>query len=321
MSYIKTPAESGTSFLRYAEHLREHPGVLFGTPRLQKYVIPAKPGEVVAFVGRPGHGKSSIMSYFARQEALSIIRSGKAALSLKHTGETVLYATYEQSIESQEASSQAGLGSFSISDVHWGKVQEKDLIKANQERVKLPLWLAGQSFYEPGKPPMYIDSLYDDIQNICRDFNIKFNLICLDYLQRIPVRKGSERHLQVAEAILGAKELAMSVGCPVFIGVQAKESVDKQQDKMPGMGDTYYTSELDHTVDKGFGLMKPSKYFEFGDDLGFRWNDQVHSLLVTDKLFIMDMWKQRSESGNRRFPLYFDMAKLQLEDIDLNIQI
>jgi replicative DNA helicase len=317
MSYIKTPAESATAFLRYTEHLKKYPGIKWGTPNLDQYIVPAKPGDVIAFIGRPGHGKSSIMSYFAKQEALSIIKNGKAALSLDQEGQVVLYATYEQSIESQEASSQAGKNTFSISDVHWGKVGQSELIKANQDRIKLPIWIAGQSYWEPGKPPMYIDSLYENIVDIINKFNLRFNLICLDYLQLIPVRKGKERHLQVAEAILGAKELAQAVGCPVYIGAQAKEAVDHRDDKVPGLGDAYYSSEVGHVIDKGFGLMKPIKYFDEYSDIGLRWNGQVHKIPVTDNLFLLSMFKQRGEQGSRRFPLYFDMSNLILGDVAL----
>lgn len=317
MSYILTPAESSTRFLKYDKHLKSHPGIKFGTPRLNKYVIPAKPGEVIAFVGRPGHGKSSIMSFYARQEAQKIINSGKAALNLSQTGEAVLYATYEQTIESQEASIQVGLADFSISDIHWGRVDTTKLITANKARIELPIWLAGQSFFDPGQPPMFIDELYTDILSICKGFNIKFNLICLDYLQRIPTRKGTERHLQVSEAILGAKDLAMSVGCPVFLGVQAKQEVDKRADQTPGMSDTYYTAELDHVIDKGFGLLKPIKCHDLNSQINFTWAKTTVRLPVTDNLFFLSMFKQRGEQGSRRFPLRFDMNSLQINDMDL----
>ena len=61
-----------------------------------------RPGEVIGITGRPGHGKSSLQSYLAIQAARQIIRR-------QAKDEIVLFVTWEQTIEAQEAFFQAGL--------------------------------------------------------------------------------------------------------------------------------------------------------------------------------------------------------------------
>ena len=317
-NFIFTPAESASLFIEYAEYIKNTPGISFGVKTVDKHVIPARPGEVVAFVARPGGGKSSVMSALAKRTAENIAKNGTASLNRDEPGEAVLYASWEQMIETQEAFTEAG-DKFSVSDIAWGRADIDDLKREAVKRPNLPLWIAGRSFADAGKrvPPMYVDTLFDNINDMAYHYNVKFRLICLDYLQNIPTNKKSKasRTEQVSQAIADAKDLAMAVGCPVFIGVQAKDTVDKSANKIPTMGDTYYTSELDHVIDKGFGLFRPSRILPPGDIVDFSWGKETYQLPVTDNLLLMQLFKQRGEQGNRKFALYFDPAKLILADL------
>ncbi len=78
------------------------------------------------------------------------------------------------------------------------------------------------------------------------------------------------------------------------------------------MGDTYYSAELSHVVDKHFGIMKPIKYHE--DKAMINFNG--HYLTVDDYTLLIQLDKQRFEQGRRRFAVRFDMSKMEISDYD-----
>lgn len=316
-NFIYSPAESTSRFVEYVKYLYETPGMQFGVKSIDKHVLPMRPGEVIGITGRPGHGKSSLQSYLAIQAGRQIIRR-------QAKDEIVLFVTWEQTIEAQEAFFQAGLAmnrgndyEYSISDLAWGRADKKKVIKkAIQNRVWNPIWVAGRSIKDANKkiPPMFIDALFENIGSLKEDHNVRPILICFDYLQRIPVstKNREQRNLQVAEAILNTSELAKSVGCPIILGVQAKAEVDKRpaKERVPTMGDTYYSAELSHVVDKHFGIMKPIKYW----DEGVQFDYNGHPIDIDDHTLIIQLDKQRFEQGKRRFAVRFDMAKMEIMD-------
>lgn len=317
--FIFTPAESTSRFVQYVNYLYDTPGIKFGVPSIDKRVLPMRPGEVIGITGRPGHGKSSLQSYFALQEAKRIIAEDKT------DSEIVLYVTWEQSLEVQELFFQSALQGYeySISDLAWGRADRHKVIeKAIKNRVANPIWIAGISLVsmmsQPGgvNQPMYVESLFGEIERIKDDHGVKPTLICFDYLQRVPVQNEAQRNLQVSAAILETSNLAKRVGCPILLGVQAKAEVDHRENKIPTMGDTYYSAELAHVVDKHFGIMKPIKYHEPGEMLGFNFGGKKHHIPVDDNVLMIQLDKQRLEQGMRRFAIHFDMARMKMADLD-----
>lgn len=313
--FIYTPAESTTRFVQYVNHLYDTPGIKFGVQSIDRQVLPMRPGEVIGITGRPGHGKSSLQSYFALQEARRIIDRGTTE------SEIVLFVTWEQSIEVQEVFFQAALQGYeySISDLAWVRADRHKVIeKAIRNRVYNPIWIAGASLMggmgDGG--PMFVDLLFEEIERIKDEHGVKPTLICFDYLQRMPVRKGDQRNLQVGEAIIQASYMAKAVACPILLGVQAKAEVDHRDNKIPTMGDTYYSAELAHVVDKHFGIMKPIKHYERGHMLGFTFDGKQHHIPVDDNTLLIQLDKQRLEQGMRRFAISFDMARMKMSDFD-----
>ncbi|MHC4196169.1 MAG: hypothetical protein ACYSQZ_09605, partial [Planctomycetota bacterium] len=118
-NFIRTPAQSTSSFLQYAEQLRTKQSLTFGCV-MDNHVIPPHPGDVISIVARPGHGKTAFMSYMARRAAKTILTEGKYSLSEDNTSEVVLYVSWEQTCEEIEANMQAG-EDYSVSDIAWGR--------------------------------------------------------------------------------------------------------------------------------------------------------------------------------------------------------
>lgn len=304
MAFIKTPAESNAAFIKYAETIRETPGIDYGCV-LDKKVIPLRPGDVLAIVARPGHGKSAFMAYMSRRAAYQIVKQGK------EDQEVVLYFSWEQPVEQMEANFQAG-SDYSVSDIGWGRADIETVISKSLNRVNLPIWVGGKSLSDANKrqSPMTIDAIYQEIRELKNDYGVVPKLICLDYLQIIPVPGKNDRHTEVTEATYQAKELAMDVGCPIIFGVQAKAAVDSTASKIPGLGDAYYSSAVEHVADKQFGLLKPIKVHEAGRKIQVSGHDYT----VDDNLLLIKMSKQRMEQGAWTFVVNFDMSRMVMSD-------
>jgi hypothetical protein len=309
-NFIRTPAESTVGFLKYAEQLRIKQSLTFGCV-MDNHVIPPHPGDVISVVARPGHGKTAFMSYMARRAANNILEEGKYSLSKDVTSEVVLYVSWEQTVEEIEANIQAGQD-YSVSDIAWGRADMEVVRSKAFTRPQTPIWLAGKSIEDANKrmPPMTFDIIYDNIQGLKEKFNVIPRLICMDYLQIIPVPETSTRLDEVSEAAYKTKQLAIDTACPIFIGVQAKEAVDKSQSKIPGLGDCYYGASIGHVVDKNFGLFKPIKAYDKGKSIGLNnipyW--------VDDYLLFVEMSKQRMDQGSRKWAFNFDMSTMKVWD-------
>lgn len=305
-NFIYTPAESTTRYIQYAERLRLDAGLDYGCV-MDNDVIPLRPGEVEFVVARPGNGKSAWMAYRARRAAQQIVDQG-----LDKT-KAVLYFSWEQPIEQMEANFQAG-GDYNVSDIAWGRADLESVKNKAISRVELPIWLGGKSIMDTNHrgPRMTISQVFGNIRSLKDDFGVEPALMCFDYLQIIPVEGKKDRHTEVTEATYQVKELAMDVGCPAIVGVQAKSLVDGKGSKTPDMGDAWYTSAADHVADKGFGISKPIKYVDDGEFVPFNGNEYR----VDDNLFFVKMYKQRMEKGHGKWAVNFNMATMEITDYD-----
>jgi len=305
-NFIFTPAESTTRYIHYAEQLRKGEGLDYGCV-LDKHVVPLRPGEVEFVIARPGHGKSAWMAYRARRAAQQLIDRGE------QDKKVVLYFSWEQPIEQMEANFQAGRD-YTVSDIAWGRADIEQVKTKAMGRVNLPIWLGGKSLADKNQrgPRMFIDSIFEGIRNLKSEYGVEPSLICFDYLQIIPVKGKTDRQTEVTEATYQVKEVAIDVGCPAVVGVQAKTAVDSKGVKIPDMGDAWYTSATDHVGDKIFGVMKPVKAQEEGEPIEFAGNTYI----VDDNLFLIKMTKQRMEKGYGKWAVNFDMSTMQLRDYE-----
>lgn len=306
--FVHTPAELSTEYVQFAERLKASPGITFGIGDVDKHVSPMHPGDVVAFMGRPGHAKTSVLAYFARTEGQRIYNRGKAKQ------EAVVYVTYEQSAEELEAYFQTN-DQYSNSDLMRGKV-DLDLIRDRSiKRPHLPVWVIGHglSRIDPRAPRMTPDVVYKAIETMEEDYGIKPALVLVDYMQLIPVLNASDRVQQVTEVPIRVKELAMRVGCPAVLAVQAGRGVDERKVKLPMLADAQWASSIEQTCDKVFALWRPWQTEEQGKAIEL---EDGNIYQVTETLLIMRMLKQRFEDGRWTWALHFNPKTLELKAVD-----
>ena len=141
---VHTPADLAAEFVQWAEFIRDTPGIKFGVPAIDNLVIPMRPGELISLIARPGHGKTSLLAYFAREQA-EVIRDRNGAGS-----EAVVYVTWEQSAEELEAFFAAN-ERYSLSDVAWGRADIEAIKRYAVKRAGVPIWIIGHGIGRAGR--------------------------------------------------------------------------------------------------------------------------------------------------------------------------
>ena len=304
--FLHSPADATQSYVTWAEALAGQPGINFGCV-LDSFIIPLHPGDLMAVVARPGHGKSSFMAYMAKREAEAIIRRGQMGK------QAVVYVSWEQPVEEIEAFFQSG-DSYTSSDMAWGRVPMDTIKRKAIKRVNLPIWTIGHSLRHANvkKPRMTVDVVYQAIEAMYDEFGISPTLVCLDYLQIVKTDSGGDRLTQVTDATFAAKELAMRVGVPIIAGVQARRSVDDQRDPLPGMADAQWSSSIEQTADKQISLWRPSKTHLHEDHPSIDIGGVMYA--NDEELFVIKLLKQRFERGFGVWPVRFRPHTLELFD-------
>ena len=308
---VNSPAELSANYAAWYKRILSEPGVPWGIPTIDEHVIPMRPGDLVGLVARPGHGKSTLLAYLARAEARRIIERGK------NGEEVVVYVTWENSAEEIETFFLSD-GEFSASDVAWGRVPYERIAEKLAKRAAFPVWTIGYSIARAGQPMprMTLPAVLESIESMERDYGVKPVLLLFDYLQLIPVEHARNRVEQVLEAPPRIKELALRVGAPAVCGVQASRQVDDRAWKVPQPHDCQWGSSIEQAADKLFGLWRPIRTEELNAEPITIENSKdgtTSCVNITDTALIMQLLKQRGDSGRHTWALNFAPQYLTLE--------
>ena len=307
---VHTPAEASANFVTYAEKRAAGGGLTWGIPGIDRYITPMHGGDVIALTARPGHGKSTLAAFLARRTSKQIMERGD-----EHR--CVVYVTWDQSVEEMETFFQIGDGQFTISDIAWGRADLDAVRRAAIKRLSLPIWIIGKSIARRGTMPrMTIETVYHALETMEADYNVKPELVCVDYIQIVPVERAADRIQQVNEAVIRAKELGIDLDCPIVICTQAGRQVDKYEVKIPLEGDPQWSSGIEQTIDKEFGLWRPWKT-EPHDGPGINVNG--YTWPITKNLFVMKCTKQRGEDSGQIFVCHLAPEYVLLAEMEKDI--
>jgi replicative DNA helicase len=233
---VYTPPQVGTLVLSAVEERKANPGagVRMHLSVIDEMLLPLRPGELVTVMGRPSNYKSGLMQYWARQVAGEILKEAR-------NGEMVVYVTWEMAVEEIGLYDLAASTSLNAAEISQGRVTDaawERLQAAAMKRASLPLWILGHSIERRKKRPRLtmgnIDAALRWVEDEMHDHP---RIVFLDYLQQMESDGGESRRMQVFENVYRCKDLALALGCPVVLGVQAHRDVDNRQWKLPSLGD------------------------------------------------------------------------------------
>lgn len=301
--FVQSPADLAQGYVSWAEQLQTSKGIDYGCV-LDKFLLPLHPGDLMAVVARPGHGKSSWMAYMARRTAEQIA----------DPQEVVVYVTWEQSAEEIEAFFQSSKD-YTSTDMARGIVHLDRIRQKAVKRATLPVWVFGESKRHEGikRPSMSVDYVYAAIESMQEDYGVRPVLMCLDYVQIMPTIAGMEKTAQVDESIRQAKELAIRMGLPVIVGVQAARRVDTYKDEIPKMADAQWSSSIEQIADKQISLWRPSRTMEPGTTVSINGRP----FPVDGDLLIIALLKQRLAPGFGKWAVRFTPQTLELYDYEI----
>ena len=109
------------------------------------------------------------------------------------------------------------------------------------------------------------------------------------------------------------------IGAVGAVGAQAKQEVDRSDDKIPGPDDAQWASSIHQTADKHFSFMRPSVYYPEGTLVQLEGQDSP--VQVTPNLFVMRKLKERFNKPRDQWLLHFDPALLALEELDVRSKV
>jgi replicative DNA helicase len=162
-----------------------------------------------------------------------------------------------------------------------------------------------------------MDAIVDACRWIEDNMGKRVRVIGLDYLNQIPVRGRGPRREEVMDIVKDAKNMALAMGCPVILGVQAKREVDERKIPIPEMGDGMETSNIEHTADKIFTVWMPKVTHQQGDliDVGGT------ALTVSDNMLVVKLAKQRYGKAGKLMFLHIDPATSTIQGAYSSVNI
>lgn len=296
---IYTPAEVSSLVVRAIEERKNNPGagLRLGISDIDAKLMPLRPGELVSVLGRPNNFKSGLMQYWARKVAKEIIDE-------ETTDEMVVYVTWEMAVEELGLYDIASAIPLDASEIYQGSMSEDDWHKlqvSSARRSARPIWILGHSIDRRKKRPrLTLTNVAEALLWIEDEMGYKPRAIFLDYLQRMEPESGEKRRLQITENVQRCKDMALAMGCPVIMGVQASRAVDDREWKLPRMADAQESSSIEQVSDKMLSVWYPARTNMRGSTI------PDTEMVVTDNLLLIGLIKQKLGSAGHWFSVYVD---------------
>jgi hypothetical protein len=271
-------------------------------------------------------------------------RIARARLNGERKGEIVLYITVDDSVEEIENFFVRGFEQINSTDIAWGRADIHSLRRRAMQRARIPIWIMGHSITRSAKYTkrlglrMSPDVIFQTIEQLqeayaTTEFPIEYiSMICVDYIQRLPVPGTHSRMEEVTEAIHRIKELAVRLGTRIIVGVQASRDVDNRDIKIPEMHDCQHSSAIEQDASKIFSVWRPwrtelkgvpQEYIIEGPN-GYKQVSSTNfkaylkvgndEYLMTETLIFLQLLKQKGDSGRALWPLFFNPAFLRLAE-------
>ena len=314
MNTVYSPQQVAKLAIEALEDLKSSDvGITSGITSLDDVMLPFRPGELIVVMGFTSNYKSGFMNWLIK----SAIRQCKE-------NEIVIKVTWEDSVEEDTIKWIASDSDISVTSLIKGdnSTRWNEIMSSYAKRAMTPLWIIGHSNTESAKESKSrprltmtdVVSACDHIRSKATDNNYKIKMIALDYLQRIrpDTTDGGTKREQMMEAVNKAKDLAISFGCPVILGVQASRQVLERDFKLPRLDDGMETSNIEQSSDKVISLWFPIKSEREGTPI-----EALNGLQVTKNMLVCGVLKQKMGEAPVVLPLYVDPGKNLIAGLDI----
>lgn len=275
-----------------ARHKNKDGEIKSGIARLDKDLLPMRPGELIVVCGYTSNYKTGLMNYVARHNAQILAELSSEDWKEEYK-QAVITFTWEQSVEEQGIVDIAQLTGINAAKMMRGELPDTDWIalqKGSVDRGALPWWVVGHSS-EGGKrrPRLSMSDAGAALAHIADVQHLSPALVVLDYAQRIKQEKSNNRREGLMDIVDQAKDMALAFRCPVMLGCQAGRGVKERAWRLPQLDDGQETSNLEQSADKFISVWMPKNDFP-GQTIPGPDGKEIQ---VTDNLLVIGIMKQK----------------------------
>ncbi len=287
----------GVEAIEYRKNVK--PGLPSGVPGLDNYLLPLRPGEVMAVIGYASNYKTGLLSFIARNAIQE---------TEKYPDHIVIYISWEQSVEEQVILDMAYSTKIEAGKLYKGDLNElewAEMMRGALARASKPLWVIGHSeAANRRRPRLSMSDVAYALEYIVDVQGKKPILVVLDYLQRISREdcKGTDTRSNFMEVVDRVKDLSLSFRTPVILGTQAGRHVLERKWQQPGIADSQETSNLEQTADKMLSVWMPKTSYPLDTPIGPKGREERFT--VSQNLLFLELLKQRYGMAPVLFPLY-----------------
>jgi replicative DNA helicase len=227
------------------------PGHSTGFDALDRIIKSLGAGRVYVIAGRPAMGKSAFGQQVAKHLAATV---GPALIfSLEMPREEIFHRGVAQT------------GMIPVDRVEnpstGDGAQRAEVGIAAQRYARLPIFVHDGASLTIG-----------ELSTLARLFRLRhpdLSCVLVDYLQLVkPNARGDNREREVAEVCEGLKVLAKELAVPVIALAQLNRSVEKQEDKRPGLADLRESGAIEQIADVAMFLYRDEYYHPDTADRG-----------------------------------------------------
>ena len=316
------PAESVSAGERHIAYRRKYKDIVLpmGIPSIDlvgKLVLFA-PGDLMTVIGRPGHGKSAFMLWWARHRALWLSQAKDSLLIPDVEKRIVVFITYEQPIEELYTFITAADTHINTEIMKRGTITDEEMeriVGAGVKRLTIPLWFIGHSLERrKRRPRITMEVLMNSLYSLEDERGLVIDSVFIDYLQCIPLPGRSESMvIGTGQNLNDCKDGALDTGCPWIVGCQAGRQVDEYKPPIPMTGDGQWTSNIEQKSDSSVSVVRLRRAMEEGEYFG-----KKNPVLVKGKTqFLIYLLKQKVGEANMPYFLNMDPRYNQIADNEL----
>lgn len=233
------------------------PSVSSGIPDLDKAIGGLQGGDVVIVAGRPGMGKTVVITTINRACAHAVETEGKHRPSLLFSIEMMRNPILQRLTCDEEydgrAPDEKPLQYFNFRSGHVTENEFNRFYRAQQRLRQLPLFI-----WDGSQETM--ESIGAKAERIVAQSK-HMGVVCIDYMQIVtPTRYMGSKVAEVTDISMKAKRLAKRLGWPLVLGCQLSRETEKRQDPRPTLADLRESGAIEQDGDIIIGCYRPEYY-------------------------------------------------------------
>ena len=281
------------------------------------------PSDLVVLAGRPGMGKTALVTKVAAGAARALLANARAENPDAAAKGTVALFSLEMSSEQLATRLLAEEARISGDRIRRGDIGQKDFdkfVQVSREISSLPIEI-------DDTPAITLSAMRTRVRRLARTKGLA--LIIVDYLQLMRPAAGTRpenRVLEISQITQGLKAIAKELRVPVIALSQLSRAVESRDDKRPQLSDLRESGTIEQDADVVMFIYRDEYYLQarmpkiiaFDNDQRFqeameKWQNDLEQVHNKAELIIA---KQR-HGPTGKVDLLFEGQFTRFADIDL----